>query len=91
VAAGAVRVGNAVGAAITNHRELGPAESKIMAGACLLLASLTVVALLWPRWITVPLAFVCGWTALALLVRTYRLRALPTWTRAGRRSRSPSL
>jgi cardiolipin synthase len=75
VAAGAVRVGNVVGAAITNHRELGPAEAKIMAVAGLLLAALTLVALLWPHWVTVPFAFICGWTALALLFRTYKLHA----------------
>lgn len=73
VAAGAIGVGNAVGAAITNHRLLGPAEAKIMLGAGLLLAGLTIVAVLWPRWITIPQAVIGGWTALALLIRAYRL------------------
>lgn len=74
VAAGAVTIGSAVGAAITNHRLLGPAEAKVMASAGLLLIPLTVVALLWPFWITVPLAILGGWTSLALLIRAYKLR-----------------
>jgi cardiolipin synthase A/B len=73
VAAGAIGVGNAVGAAITNHRLLGPAEARLMACAALLLAGLAVVAVLWPRVITVPLALICGWVTIALLVRAYRL------------------
>jgi cardiolipin synthase A/B len=73
VAAGAIGVGNAVGAAITNRRLLGPAEARIMASASLLLAILTIVALLWPRVITIPLALICGWVAVALLIRAYQL------------------
>ena len=66
-------IGNAVGAAITNHRLLGPAEAKIMVGAGLALLALAVVALVWPFWITAPLAIIGIWTALALLVRAYKL------------------
>jgi cardiolipin synthase len=75
VAAGAVRIGNAVGAAITNHRVLGAAEAKIMAGTGLLLLVLTILAVLWPRWVTLPLAALGGWIAIALLVRAYKLHA----------------
>ena len=78
VAAGALGVSNAVGAAITNRRLLGPAEAKIMASSSLVLGVLTVVAILLPRVITVPLAVISGWVAIALMVRAYRL---------GRRSR----
>jgi cardiolipin synthase len=74
VAAGAIEVGNAVGAAITNHRMLGPAEAKIMASAGTLLLGLAIVALLWPLVLTVPLATLSGWIAVALLVRAYKLR-----------------
>ncbi|HUE81411.1 MAG TPA: phospholipase D-like domain-containing protein [Pyrinomonadaceae bacterium] len=75
VAAGAVTISNAVGAAITNHRLLGPAEAKIMVGAGLLLLGLSVVAVLWPFWITVPLAIIGLWAALALLIRAYKLHS----------------
>jgi cardiolipin synthase len=73
VAAGALGVGSAVSAAITNRRLLGAAEARIMVSAALLLAFLIVVALLWPRVITLPLAVVSGWVSVSLLVKAYRL------------------
>jgi cardiolipin synthase len=74
-AAGVLRIGNAVGAAITSHRVLGPAEARIMFIAACLLLPLTVVAILWPRVVAVPIAVLGGWLAISLLVRAYRLRA----------------
>ena len=74
-AAGVLRIGNAVGAAITSHRVLGPAEARIMFIAACLLLPMTVVAILWPRVVAVPIAVVGGWLAISLLVRAYRLRA----------------
>jgi cardiolipin synthase len=73
-AAGVLRIGNAVGAAITNRRLLGPAEAKIMFGGALLLALLAVIAVLWPKVIAIPTAILGGWSALSLLVKAYRLR-----------------
>jgi cardiolipin synthase A/B len=72
-AAGAIGIGNAVGAAITNHRTLGPAEARIMASAALLLLGLVVVTTLWPKIVTVPLSVMLGWVAISLFVRAYRL------------------
>jgi len=72
-AAGAIGVGNAVGAAITNHRLLGTAEARIMASAALMLVCLAVIAVFWPRVISIPIALICGWVAVALLVRAYRI------------------
>ena len=74
-AAGVLRIGNAVGAAITSHRVLGPAEARIMFIVACLLLPLTVVAILWPRVVAVPIAVLGGWLAISLLVRAYRLRA----------------
>ena len=74
-AAGVLRIGNAVGAAITSHRVLGPAEARIMFIVACLLLPLTVVAILWPRVVAVPIAVLGGWLAISLLVRGYRLRA----------------
>jgi cardiolipin synthase len=71
--ASAIRLGNAVGAALTNRRELGPAEAQIMAGASALLLTFAALLLLWPWVVVVPLAGVGGWVAMALLVRAYRL------------------
>jgi cardiolipin synthase A/B len=72
-AAGVLRIGRAVGAAMTNHRVLGPAEAKIMVAGALVLLGITLVAVLWPRAIAVPLAVMGGWVALSLLVRANRL------------------
>jgi cardiolipin synthase len=71
--AGAVRVSSAVGAAITNRRVLGPAETKIMITVSLTLLALALVGILLPRWVTTPLALFSTWVAVSLLVRAYRL------------------
>jgi cardiolipin synthase len=42
-------VGSVVGAALTNHRVLGPAEARVMVSAALLLLAIGTVAALWPR------------------------------------------
>jgi cardiolipin synthase len=73
-AAGAIGIGSAVGAAITNRRELGPAEARMMAMAAGLLLALSVVAVKWPRGVTFPLAFVGTWVSLALFIRAYKLK-----------------
>lgn len=75
VAAGALRVGNAVGAAITNHRLLGPAEARLMLFGSLLLLTLAAIAIAWPRSVAVPFTVISIWTALSLLVRAYRLHS----------------
>jgi cardiolipin synthase A/B len=72
-AAGAVRLGNIVSAAITNKRILGPAEAEIMFSAGLLLLAAAALALFWPRVITVPLAIVAVWVAASLFLRAYEL------------------
>jgi cardiolipin synthase len=71
--AGAVRVSSAVGAAIANHRVLGPAEMRIMITASLILLTLALISILWPRWVAFPLAFFSIWVAASLLIRTYKL------------------
>lgn len=75
--AGAVGLGSAVGAAITNRRALGPAESKVMAAGGGILVVMATVAVLWPRVLTVPIAVAALWVALTLLVRAWRLRRHP--------------
>jgi len=72
--AGALRIGNAVSAAITNRRVLGPAEATVLSSGGLLLFILAVVAVLWPRVIAIPLAILSGWVGIALLSRAYNLR-----------------
>jgi cardiolipin synthase len=74
LAAGAVGLGSAVGAAITNHRALGPAEARVMAAGGFLLLGLAIVALLLPRWVVTPAAAFAAWIAVTLLIRAARLR-----------------
>jgi cardiolipin synthase len=73
-AAGAMRIGNALGAAFTARRVLGPVEARIMVAAgCILL----VCALLftWFPWLLAyPVAFGAAWIAATLLYRGYRLQ-----------------
>jgi cardiolipin synthase A/B len=73
-ATGVLRISNAVGAAITNHRALGPAEARIMFTIGWLLLLFTGVIVLWPRVLEIPVAILGGWLAVSLLVRAYRLR-----------------
>jgi cardiolipin synthase len=72
-AAGAIRLGHALGAALTGQRTLGPAEARVAAAGGLALALLAVAALLWPRLLTVPAAFVALWLGITLVVRALRL------------------
>ena len=74
LAAGAVGLGSAVGAAITNHRALGPAESRVMAAGGGILLALAAVAVAAPRLLTIPLAVIAAWIGVTLLVRAWRLR-----------------
>ncbi len=74
ISAGAIRISNTVGAAITNKRLLGPAEAKIMILAGLPLLAFTGLILLWPKWVTLPMAVVSGWLAISFLIRAYKLR-----------------
>ena len=72
-AAGAVRIGNAIGAAFTNRRVLEPVEARILfIGGSLLLALAVLFAVL-PRLLAYPVVAVFAWIAGALLYRGYRL------------------
>jgi cardiolipin synthase len=74
-ATGMARFGNTVGAAITNRRELGPAEAVVMALAAALLMLFAALAVYWPQGFAYPIAVVCLWVAISLLVRAHRLRS----------------
>ncbi len=71
-AAGALRVGNALGSVLAARRLHGPAERWLLAQGGLLLAALAAVGFLWPRLLAWPLAAFSLWLGLALLVRTAR-------------------
>jgi len=73
-AAGALRLGNTVGAAFSNRRTLGAAESGLMSSIALGFIVLALLALLAPLAITLPLALLALWIAVALLARAWRAR-----------------
>jgi cardiolipin synthase len=88
-AAGALRLGNTVGAAIVNRRVLGSTEAGTMAGVGLALLAVAAAMLWWPLAVAVPLAGLGGWVALSLLVRAWRLRGLPHGPAAAEREAKP--
>ena len=73
-AAGAIRVGNAIGAAFTNRRVLEPIEARIMLTVGVLLLALAIFFGVFPRLLAYPLVAAFGWIAVALLYRAYKLR-----------------
>ena len=73
-AAGAMSVGSALGAALTNRRLLGPAEAGLLinlAGIALIIAG---VAILWPKVLAYPVAVIAAWLGVAMLWRAWKLR-----------------
>jgi cardiolipin synthase A/B len=74
VAAGAIRIGNTVGAAIANRRALGPAEARVMFMAALVLAVLAALTFILPELIAFPLAVISIWVAVVLLYKSWKLR-----------------
>lgn len=73
-AAGALSVGNAMGAALTNRRLLGPAESGLLMKVSALALIVAVVAFLWPLLLTIPLGILAAWFGVSLLMKAWSLR-----------------
>ena len=77
VAAGAVSVGSALSAALTNRRPLGAAEAGLLVKMAILALVLAVLTALWPRVVAWPLGFVAAWFGIAWLVKAAILRRGP--------------
>jgi cardiolipin synthase len=73
VAAGAVRVGNTVAAAITNTRVLESVEANIALVAGAAFAAIAFLAFYYPRGMSYPIGAFAAWLALAILSRGMRL------------------
>jgi cardiolipin synthase A/B len=73
-AAGALAVGSALGAALTNRRLLGPAESGLLFKLGMFTLAVAGAALAWPRVMAIPLAIVTAWVGLAMLGKAWTLR-----------------
>lgn len=73
-AAGAMRLAHTVGAALTDRRVLGHAESTPLAWGALVLTVLGILGIIWPAVLGWPLAAVALWMALSLGSRWLTLR-----------------
>jgi cardiolipin synthase len=72
-AAGAIRIGNAIGAAFTNRRVLEPVEAQIMLATGALMLACAILFTVFPHVLVYPVIFVSVWFAVALLYRGYIL------------------
>jgi cardiolipin synthase A/B len=72
-AAGALRLGNTLGAALTMKRALGPAEARTLFLGALFLVVTGVAGLLWPRALAWPIGAVCLWIGLGWTAEAWRL------------------
>ena len=73
-AAGAVSVGSALGAALTNRRSLGPAEAGLLFIMATIVVTLGVVSAIWPRVLAWPVAFVFLWLGAGWALKGIALR-----------------
>jgi cardiolipin synthase len=64
-AAGAVSVGSALGAALTNRRTLAPAETGLLSIGAVITIAIAIVAAWFPRLLAWPVAILCGWLGVA--------------------------
>ena len=74
VAAGAVSVGSALGAALTNRRALDATESGLLTKVSLVAIVFAIVAALWPQAIAWPLAVMAAWVGVAWVVKAITVR-----------------
>ena len=72
-AAGAVRIGHAIGAAFTDRRVLEPVEARLAGVAGLLLCMFAIVFAIFPPLFVYPAVALCAWGGLALLYRSFQL------------------
>jgi cardiolipin synthase len=73
-AVGAVRFAHAIGSVVTRSRAVGFAQSSLMTAFGGVMLGVTAIAVLWPRAVAFPLAFLMAWLGAALVVQGVRLR-----------------
>ena len=73
-AAGAVRIGNVLGAALTNRRVIEPIETRLLLWTGLGLLAFAVLFIAFPRVLAYPAGAILAWLAFALLFRSIQLR-----------------
>ena len=72
-AAGAIRMGRTLGAAITKRREVGAAEAYNLFWSSLIFLAMGVLFLKWPKAIAYPVGILAVWFAIAGLAQAWRL------------------
>jgi cardiolipin synthase len=73
-AAGLLRIGNTVSAAVINRRTLQPVETRITLAVASVLVVVAILVALFPRLVAYPMAAIAMWIAGALFYRSYRVR-----------------
>ena len=73
-AAGALRIGNAIGSVLSARRVHHPTERGLMSQGAMALLIVAFIGFGWPRVLAWPLSLLCVWFALALLARALRRR-----------------
>ncbi len=73
-AAGALRIANSMGAALTERRVLGDTEAGTLLGTASLLALLAIVAVVWPAVVGWPIGALAAWFAINTGIRAWQLR-----------------
>jgi cardiolipin synthase len=73
-AAGAISVGSALGAALTNRRALGPSEVGLLAKMSIVAIALSVVGVMWPQVIGWPAAAIAAWIGLSWMSKAWSLK-----------------
>lgn len=75
-AAGAVSVGSALGAALTNRRTLGPTEAGVLSFVAVVMVGIALLAAFLPRVVAWPIALLATWFGAA-----WAWKALMLWRR----------
>jgi len=73
-AAGALRIGRTVGAALSEQRILAPTEARAVAAVGAVLLAALVMTAIWPLIAAIPVMILLAWAALALFAKALALR-----------------
>ena len=77
-AAGALRIGNAIGSALVARQVTGPAERRLFVQGGSILAVISIVAFFWPPLLAWPAGALSLWLAVSLFLRAARQRSSNT-------------
>jgi len=75
VAAGALRISNVLGAAVTNRRTLEPVEARIMLATAVALVALAGILIFLPFLLVYPVIVILIWIAITLIMKANKMYA----------------